>query len=84
MWWKGVCNNLEEARLLVCCVQIRLSVHSCLQPQVSGCLSTQEEKMAPAACLTSNTPCQEVIPLFLTGHPENPQRNILQSLEATL
>lgn len=81
IWWKGVCKNLEEARLRVCCVQIRLSVQSCL---VCGCLSTQEEKMAPASCLTSNTPFQAVIPLFLTGHPENPQRNILQSLEATL
>lgn len=55
--------------------RIRRSVWSCL---VWGLLGAQEEKMALISCLTSNAQFQEVfLLLFLIGHCETSQRNIL-------
>lgn len=76
---EGGVQSLEETRLLACWVQTGLSLRSWLV----GAPSAQEEEAAPTADWPPLLrPCQELgLPLFLIGHPETIQRNILLSLK---
>lgn len=76
---EGGVGGLEDTRLLVCWVQIGLS----LQSWLVGAPSAQEEEVVPTLDRPPLLrPCQELgLPPFLIGHPETIQRNILSSLK---